>query len=138
MPLGLNEMVIQGTELLAVHAQPLAALTCTDRNADADVNDTDVVDSTTAHVGAAWATVKTRPPTVSVPVRAAFVVFAATEYPTVPFPTPLAPLVTDSHEDDVVADHEQVAPVVTPTEPLDASAFADTAAGEIATSQVPA
>ena len=73
------EIVIQGTELLAVQAQPEAVLTWNDRKADAAVSDTDVVDRTTAQVGAAWVIEKTRPPMLSVPVLAAFVVLAAIE-----------------------------------------------------------
>ena len=73
------EIVIHGTELLAVQAHPVAVPTWNERKADAEVRDTDVVDRTTAQVGAAWVTEKTRPPTLSVPVLAPFVVLAAIE-----------------------------------------------------------
>ena len=46
-------MVIQGTELTAVHAQPPLLVTCVVRKAGADVSDTLVVDNPTPHVGAA-------------------------------------------------------------------------------------
>lgn len=79
MPLDPEAIVIHGTELPAVHAQVPPVVTCTVRNADAAVSDTLVVESTTAHAGAAWVIENTRPPMVSVPVLAAFVVLAAVE-----------------------------------------------------------
>jgi hypothetical protein len=54
-------------------------LTWNDRKAEPAVSDTDVVERLTAQVGAACVTEKTRPPMLSVPVRAAFVVLAAIE-----------------------------------------------------------
>lgn len=71
--------MIHGTELVAVQAQATPVVTFTVRKADAAVSETLVCDSVTAHVGAAWVIVNTRPPIVSVPVRAAFVVLAAAE-----------------------------------------------------------
>jgi hypothetical protein len=72
--------VIHGTELVAVHEHPLPELTLTLRNADAEVKDTLVVESTMLQRGAACVTEKTRPPMVNDPVRLAFDVFSAIAY----------------------------------------------------------
>ena len=71
--------MIHGTELVAVHAHVLPVVTCTLLNADADVKDTLVVDTTTLQTGAAWATEKERPPMLNVAVRGTLPVFAAIE-----------------------------------------------------------
>jgi hypothetical protein len=73
-------MVIQGTELVAVHVHPVAALTFTTRNAVVADSVTLVVESEMAQTGAACVTVKTRPPIVSVAVLEAFDVLAAIAY----------------------------------------------------------
>jgi hypothetical protein len=80
VPLAPEVIVIHGTELVAVHAQPAAVVTLTVLNADAAVSETLVVDSVMVQTGAACVTVKTRPPMVNDPVRAALVVFAVIEY----------------------------------------------------------
>jgi hypothetical protein len=72
-------MVIQGTELVVVQLHVPLLVTCTVRNADADVSDTLVVESPTPHAGAACVTVNTLPPIVSVPVLGWFEVLAAVE-----------------------------------------------------------
>lgn len=129
--------MIHGTELTADHAQPPLVVTETVRKAEAEVSETAVADSEIAQIGAACVTEKMRPPIVSVAVRTAFVVFASSSYETAPLPVPLAPPVTVSHVADDVVDHEQEDPVVTETEPVAASAAADTAVGEIVMSHVP-
>ena len=73
-------MVIQGTELVAVHVHPVAALTFTTRNAVVADSVTLVVESVMSQSGAACVTVNTRPPIVSVPVLAALEVLAAIAY----------------------------------------------------------
>lgn len=79
MPLDPLVIVIHDAELTAVHAHPVAVETCTFRSVTPAVTATLVVESTAAHVGAACVTEKTRPPIVSVPVRAVFEVLAAIE-----------------------------------------------------------
>jgi hypothetical protein len=66
--------------------------------------------------GAACVTVNSRPPIVSVPVRAG-PMFAPTLNPTEPFPLPLAPDVTVIHTALLTALHRQPAGVDTATEP---------------------
>ena len=61
---------------------------------------------------------KVRPAIVSVPLRLAVAVFAATLNPAVPGPVPDAPLVTVIHDALVVAVHAQPAPAVTPVLPV--------------------
>jgi hypothetical protein len=72
-------IVIHAALLVAVHAQPVAAVTLTVAPvipaAGAFV---DVVEIVGAHGAPAWVTVKVLPPTVSVPVRAVVVGFAVT------------------------------------------------------------
>jgi hypothetical protein len=79
VPLDPVVIVIQDAELTAVHAHPVAVVTCTLRSVTPAVTATLVVDRTAAHVGADCVTEKTRPPIVSVPVRAVFDVLAAIE-----------------------------------------------------------
>jgi len=138
VPLAPEAIVIHGAELVAVHAQPIPVVTFTVLNAEAAVSETLVVDRTTLHSGAACVTVNTRPPTVSDPVRAAVVVFAAIEYWTVPFPEPEAPLVTVNQATELAAVQVHPAAVVTLTDPVDASEPDDTVVGEIVISHVPA
>jgi hypothetical protein len=123
---------------VAAHEHPAPVPTLTVLNAEADVSDTLVVESTTAQNGAACVTENTRPPIVMKPVLAEFDVFAAMEYWTVPFPDPLPPLVTVSQETELVAVHEHAAPVVTVTVPDEASDPDETELGEVEMSQVPA
>ena len=74
------------------------------------------------HPAAACVTVKVIPATVSVPVRADVVVFAAAEKLTVPFPLPGVPAVTVSHDAPLVAVHAQPVATLTLTDPVDAAA----------------
>ncbi len=69
--------------------------------------------SVTSHAAPACVTVKVCPPTLSVPVLACAVVFAAAVNVTEPLPVPLAPPVTDSHAAGVLAVHAQPAGAVT-------------------------
>jgi hypothetical protein len=69
---------IQDALVLAVHAQPVVAVTVTvalPPDAVAFAEGPEIVGT---HGVPAWVTVKVRPPTVSVPVRGVVVVFAAT------------------------------------------------------------
>ena len=58
------------------------------------------------------------PATVSVPLRAAPVVFAAMLYVTVPMPKPLAPMVIVAQLTLLIAVHEQAVPVITAKLPV--------------------
>jgi hypothetical protein len=133
-----DAIVIHGTELVADHEHPAPVPTLTLLKADADVNDTLVVESTTAQKGAAWVTENTRPPIAIDPVLAELDVFAAIEYWTVPLPEPLPPLVTVSQETALVALQEHAAEVVTVTLPDDGSEPEEMELGEMEMSHVPA
>lgn len=76
VPLAPTTIVIHGTELVAVHAQVAAMVTCTVANAEKGVRDTLVGDTTALHGGAACVTVKVRPPTVRVALRTVLPVLA--------------------------------------------------------------
>jgi hypothetical protein len=71
-------IVIHATLLVALHAQPVAAVTVTVPLPPADVGLADVGEIVGAHDEPACVTVKVLPPIVSVPVRAVVVVFAVT------------------------------------------------------------
>jgi hypothetical protein len=71
-------IVIHATLLVALHAQPDAALTVTVALPPADVGLADVGEIVGVHGAAAWFTVNVLPPIVRVPVRDVVVVFAAT------------------------------------------------------------
>jgi hypothetical protein len=131
-------IVIHGTEEVAVQAQPVPVLTFRTLNAEVAETVTLVVERMTLHNGAACVTEKTRPPIVSVPVRAAFDVLASIAYWTVPFPEPLPPLVTVSHEAELVAVQEQAPAAVTVTDPDEAAEPEETELGTTEMSHVPA
>jgi hypothetical protein len=105
--------VIQLAESVAVHAQPLPAVTANDPvppPAGAEWLDADRLK---VHGAAAWVIVNVWVPTVMVPVRPDVFGFAATLKVTVPIPVPLAPFVMVIHAVLLVAVHEQLVPVVT-------------------------
>jgi hypothetical protein len=109
--------VIHELLLVAVHAQPFAVKTETEKPFPPPAaTDCEGGLSEKEH-GAAWLTVNVSPAIVSVPVRA-MPVFAATLYPTDPLPLPLLPEVTVSHEALLLAVHVQPLAVVTATERL--------------------
>ncbi len=137
MPLAPETIVIQGTELTAVHWQPAPLVTLTVLNADADVSETLVVGRVTLQSAAACVTVNTRPPIVSEPVRAVVGVFAVIEYTTLPFPEPDAPLLTVNQEAELAAVQLHPEAVVTPTNPVDAAGPDDTLVGEMVMLHVP-
>jgi hypothetical protein len=70
------------------------------------------------HGAPACVTVKVWPAIVSVPVRCAFVVFAATLYGTLPLPVPLVAPVRLIQPAFVAADHVQFVPALTVTLPV--------------------
>jgi len=121
VPLAPLLIVIQLVAVVAVHAQPLPAVTATDPLPPAAVGE--VLDGSIEYVhcggggggGAAdWVTVNVCVAIVIVPVRAA-PVLAATVKPTEPFPEPLAPPVIVSHDALLVAVHAHPLGAVTAT-----------------------
>jgi hypothetical protein len=64
-------------------------------------------------VAAAWVTVKSRPLTLTVPVREVNVVLGAIVTATVPLPLPLAPELTMIQATELAALHRQPVPAVT-------------------------
>jgi hypothetical protein len=106
-------IVIQETLLVAVQAQPLAAVTDTVALSPAAgefqlTGEMEKVQGTPA-----WVTVKVWPATVSVPVRDDVEVLAATVNATEPLPLPDAPLVTVIHAALLLAVQAQPLVVVT-------------------------
>jgi hypothetical protein len=77
LPLAPAVTVIHETLLVAVHAQPVPAVTVTLPVPPADVRFCDVGDTLNVHGAPAWVTVTVVPATVNVPVRLAVDVFAA-------------------------------------------------------------
>jgi hypothetical protein len=106
-------IVIQGTELVAVHPQPEPVMT--ERLPFSPVNGADTLagDTLKVQLPVACVMVTVLPPTVSVPVRMAPVPFAATEKLNDPSPD-MPPLVTVIQGAKLTGDHAQALPVVTP------------------------
>jgi hypothetical protein len=115
--------VIQAALLVAVQAQPAAAVTVT-----VPVVATDVLSSTdegrivNVHGAPGCVIVNVLPPIVSVPVRAVVLVFCVTLYVTVPLPVPLAPTPIVIQASLLVEVQLQPAPAVTEINPLAANA----------------
>jgi hypothetical protein len=101
-------MVIHEVLLVAVHAQPVAAVTVTvPVAAAAVVRVLDVGEIVGAHATPDCVTVNVAPPTVSVPVRLDATLFAATVNETVPVPVPADPALTEIHGALLTAVHAQ-------------------------------
>src|SRR6185295_10360421 len=116
-PLAPDVIVSQAALLIAVHVQPLPAVTATGVPAPpAEPIDWDVglIDGAHGAPAAAWVTVNVPPAMVSVPVRLD-PVFVAMLNVTVPFPVPVAPDVIVSQAALLVAVHAQPLPAVTAT-----------------------
>ena len=125
LPLAPPVTVSHPVLLVAVHAHPVVALTFVDDAPPAAATVRLEGDSVTSHAAPACVTVKGCPATLSVPVRACAVVFAAAVNVTEPLLVPLPPLVTASHPVDVLAVHAQPAGAVTFVEPLPPPAATD-------------
>ena len=78
LPVAPAVMVIQAALLVAVHAQPVAAVTVTVPVPPAAATLADAGEIVGAQVAPAWVIVKVLPAIVSVPVRAVLPGFAAT------------------------------------------------------------
>jgi hypothetical protein len=113
-------MVIHEVLLDAVQMQPLVVDTLMDLLPPSLPTFTLSGETENEHVGrlttAAWLTVKGRPATVIVPLRAP-PVLTATLNATDPLPVPLAPDVTVIHDAPLLADHWHPLCVVTAIEP---------------------
>ena len=121
-PLAPLVIVIHEALSVAVHAQPLPAVTVTLDVPAAAATATFVGDGVIVQ-GALCVMVTACPPIVIAPLRGDVDVFAVTEYVTVPFPEPLAPPVIVIQEALSVAVHPQPLPAATAT--LDVPAAAD-------------
>ena len=124
-------IVIHAALLVAVHAQPVAALTVLLPVPPAAVNAWPVGAIDGEQDAAAWVTVNVAPAMVSVPVRIEAAVFSATLNVTVPFPDPLFPLVTVIQGALLAAVQLQAVAAVTLLLPPAAAAVKDCVVGEI-------
>jgi hypothetical protein len=106
-------IVNQDAPLVAVHGQPVVAVTAIVPAPPLFVRLTDGGDTVNAH--AFWVTVTAIPATVSVPVRFE-PVRGGTEYVTVPLPGPDSPVVTVIEASLLTAVHAHSASVATTTE----------------------
>ena len=117
VPLAPAVTVTHAASLLAVHAQPLGAVTVTEPDPPVAASAWLVAESVEVHVTPAWVIVTVWPAIVSVAVRAVALVLAAALNVTVPEPVPLAPAVTVAHAASLLAVHAQPLAAVTVTEP---------------------
>ena len=122
VPLVPELMVIQGVLLLAVHAQPAAAVTVTLPLVLVCGADTLCGEIVVVHVTPAWVTVTGWPAIVNVPVRGVLAPLAAIDSDTVPVPLPVAPPVIVIQGSALVAVHEQPPTEVTVMVPGEAPA----------------
>jgi hypothetical protein len=124
--------VIHVALLLAVQAQPVAAVTATVPVPAADATLAVVGEIVGLHGAAGCCvTVNVDPEIVSVPVRLVVPVLVPLLNVTVPPPEPNAPAVTMIHETLLTAVHEQPAPAVTVVLPVPPAAAIDCDEGEI-------
>jgi hypothetical protein len=124
--------VIHVALLLAVQAQPVAAVTLTVPLPAADVTLADAGEIVGAHAAAACCvTVNVDPAMVSVPVRLVVPVLAALLNVTVPDPEPDAPVLTVIHATLLTAVHEQPVPAVIVLLPVPPAAAIDCDEGEM-------
>ena len=131
--------VIHVALLLAVQAQPVAAVTATVPVPAADVTLADAGEIVGLHgVAACCVTVNVDPEIVSVPVRLVVPVLVALLNVTVPAPEPDAPAVTMIHETLLTTVHEQPVPAVTVVLPVPPAAAIDCDEGEIVGVHAPA
>jgi hypothetical protein len=122
VPLVPELMVIQGALLLAVHAQPAAAVTLMLPSVLVCGADTLCGEIVVVHVTPAWVTVTVWPAIVNVPVRGVLALLAAIDSDTVPVPLPVDPPVIVIQGSALVAVHEQPPTEVTVMVPGEAPA----------------
>jgi hypothetical protein len=131
LPLAPAVTVIQPALLVAVQAQPVAAVTVIVPVPAASDGLADVGAIVGAQGAPAWVTVKVLPAIVSVPVRALVVGFAVTLYVTAPLPLPLAPALIEIHDALLLAVQAQPVVAVTVTVPVPPAAVAFAEGAEI-------
>jgi len=124
-------MVTQLALLVAVHAQPVVAVTVTVPVPAAEVGLAEAGEIVGVQGVPAWVIVKVLPPIVSVAVRDAVPVLAATLYVTDPLPVPVAPAVIVAQLALLVAVHAHPGAAVTVTVPVPAAAVGLADAGEM-------
>ena len=127
-----------GTELPAVHEHPAAAVTPTVPPLASGETVALVGEIANVQATPACVTENTLPAIVSVPVREAVEVFAATLYRTWPFALPVAPVVTVIHGTPLDAVQLHPVALVTATAPVAASASSEAFTGEIVYAQATA
>jgi hypothetical protein len=112
-------MVIQAALLVAVQLQPAPLVTVTvPSTAAGEVRVVENGEMLKTHGVPGWVIVKVFPAIVSVPVRDALLVFAATLYATFPLPVPVAPTPTVIQASLLTAVQLHPALAVTTTFPL--------------------
>ena len=124
LPLAPAVTVIQPALLVAVQAQPVAAVTVIVAVPAASDGFAEVGAIVGAQGAPACVTVKVLPAIVSVPVRALVVGFAVTLYVTVPLPLPLLPALIEIQDALLLAVQAQPVVAVTVTVPLPPAAVA--------------
>ena len=132
LPVAPAVRVIHVALLLAVQAQPVAAVTLTVPVPAADTTLADAGEIVGAHAAAACCvTVNVDPAMVSVPVRLVVPVLAALLNVTVPDPEPDAPVLTVIHATLLTAVQEQPVPAVIVLLPVPPAAAIDCDEGEM-------
>ena len=129
-PLAPLPIVSQAALLVALHAQPVAAVTAVVDEPPAAVSVRDVGDTPKVQAAPLCVTVTVWPATVRVPVRPAVAVLAVALNVTVPLPDPLAPPLTVSQAALLVAVQPHPAPAVTAVVEEPAAAVIVRAVGE--------
>jgi hypothetical protein len=123
--------VIQLALLVALHPQPVGAVTATIPLPAAAVRLVEVGEIAGVQGVPAWVTLKFTPAIVSVPVRLVVAALAATVNVVVPGPVPAAPEVRVIHAALLTADHTQPVPTLTVVLPVPPPETTDCEVGEI-------
>ncbi len=114
-------IVIQVAPLVAVHAQPVPAVTLTVSEPPAEVNEALVGEIEYVQAAPACVTVKVWPAMERVPVRVLVLVLAVTDQVTLPLPLPLVGVHVSQLVAPLDAVQLQPAPAVTVTVPFPAA-----------------
>jgi hypothetical protein len=125
LPLAPDPIEIQPTLLLAVHSQPLNAVTPTEPLAADAPTERAVGESVNVHAAPACVRVNTLSSTLMCATRVSTVVFAETEYLSVALPVPLPPFVIVSQPASLEATQLHPVPAVMPRLPVVLAAVMD-------------
>ena len=131
VPVAPAVIVTQVALLVAVHPQPVDAVTATLPVLAPATTFAEAGEIVDTHGMASCVTVNVLPPIVSVPVRGVVAVLAATLYVIDPLPLPVAPAVTVIQASLLVAVHAQPPAAATVTVPVPAAEVGLAVAGEI-------